>query len=117
MLFRSRRLASQADTLSGGNQQKIAFARCLQRDNTSALLLNEPTRGVDVGARAEIYRLVRSFCDQGYGVVMASSDLEEVLGLSDIVLTFYRGRVVGLYLRGQADMGRMLADITHPVAA
>jgi ABC-type sugar transport system ATPase subunit len=78
-------------------------------------LLNEPTRGVDVGARADIYRLVRRFCDAGWAVVMASSDLEEVLGMSDAILTLYRGRPVARYSRGEAGMPRILADITHPV--
>jgi ribose transport system ATP-binding protein/rhamnose transport system ATP-binding protein len=79
--------------------------------------MNEPTRGVDVGARAEIYRLIREFCDRGYCVVMASSDLEEVLGMADAVVTMYRGGQVGRYRRGDVDMHRVLADITHPAAA
>ncbi len=110
----ANRLGANADTLSGGNQQKIAFARCLDREGGHVLLMNEPTRGVDVGARAEIYRLMREFCAKGYGLVMASSDLEEVLGLSDTILTLYRGRIVGEYARGNKDMGRLLSDITHP---
>ena len=115
--FDPNRLAATLDTLSGGNQQKIAFARCLDRDNTRVLLMNEPTRGVDVGARADIYRLMRQFCASGHALVMASSDLEEVLGLSDIVVTLYRGRIVGTYTRGAIDMAGIVADITHPVAA
>ena len=79
--------------------------------------MNEPTRGVDVGARAEIYRLVRGFCDQGYCVVMASSDIEEVLGMADRIISMYRGHQIGSYRRGEADMHRVLADITHPAAA
>ena len=81
------------------------------------LLMNEPTRGVDVGARAEIYRLIRQFCDRGYCIVMASSDIEEVLGMADVVVSMYRGRQVALYRRGAADMQRVLADITHPAVA
>ena len=79
--------------------------------------MNEPTRGVDVGARAEIYRLIRQFCDRGYCVVMASSDIEEVLGMGDVVVSMYRGRQVARYRRGEADMQRVLADITHPAVA
>ena len=79
--------------------------------------MNEPTRGVDVGARAEIYRLIREFCDRGYALVMASSDIEEVLGMADIVVTMYRGRQVGAYRRGTATMQQVLADITHPAVA
>ena len=80
------------------------------------LLMNEPTRGVDVGARADIYRLIRQFCDRGYCLVMASSDIEEVLGMADVIVSMYRGRQIATYTRGAADMHRVLADITHPVA-
>ncbi|MGH7088982.1 MAG: hypothetical protein ACREFQ_08780 [Stellaceae bacterium] len=79
--------------------------------------MNEPTRGVDVGARADIYRLMRRFCEDGHAVVMASSDLEEVLGMADTIVTLYRGRKVGIYRRGEASQQRLLADITHPGAA
>jgi ribose transport system ATP-binding protein/rhamnose transport system ATP-binding protein len=111
------RLRSQADELSGGNQQKLAFGRSLGADESGVLLMNEPTRGVDVGARAEIYRLIRQFCDRGYCLVMASSDIEEVLGMADVMISMYRGRQVAVYQRGEADVHRLLADITHPVAA
>ena len=110
-----RRLRSRADELSGGNQQKLAFGRCLERRTGSVLLMNEPTRGIDVGARAEIYRLMRSFCEEGYTLVMASSDLEEILGVGDIIITLYRGRRVGRYARGEVTMHRIVADITHPM--
>ena len=92
-----RRLRARAEELSGGNQQKLAFGRSIERRNGGVLLMNEPTRGIDVGARAEIYRLMRSFCEDGYALVMASSDLEEIVGLGDVVITLYRGRQVGLY--------------------
>ncbi len=111
------RLRSQADELSGGNQQKLAFGRSIGHQQPGVLLMNEPTRGVDVGARAEIYRLIRQFCDRGYCLVMASSDIEEVLGMSDVIVSMYRGRQVGHYRRGEASLQRVLADITHPVAA
>jgi ribose transport system ATP-binding protein/rhamnose transport system ATP-binding protein len=111
------RLRSHADELSGGNQQKLAFGRALGGDEPGVLLMNEPTRGVDVGARAEIYRLIRQFCDRGYCLVMASSDIEEVLGMADVIVSMYRGRKVATYRRGEADVHRVLADITHPVAA
>jgi ABC-type sugar transport system ATPase subunit len=110
------RLPSPADELSGGNQQKLAFGRAIS-DAPGVLLMNEPTRGVDVGARADIYRLIRQFCAEGYCVIMASSDLEEVLGIADVILTMYRGRQVASYRGGEADMQRVLADITHLAAA
>jgi ABC-type sugar transport system ATPase subunit len=79
--------------------------------------MNEPTRGVDVGARAEINRLIRQFCDRGDCLVMASSDNEEVLGMGDVIVSMYRGRQVAIYRCGEVDVHRVLADITHPAAA
>ena len=80
-------------TLSGGNQQKVVLARWLMRD-CRVLLLDEPTRGVDVGARSEIYQLIRSLADRGVAVVVVSSEIEEVLGLADRVLVIREGVVV-----------------------
>jgi ribose transport system ATP-binding protein len=80
-------------TLSGGNQQKVVLARWLLR-SCKVLLLDEPTRGVDVGARAEIYALVRQLADSGVALVVVSSDIDEVLGLSDRVLVVADGRIV-----------------------
>ena len=112
-----RRLRSQAEQLSGGNQQKLAFGRCVGRGANGVLLMNEPTRGIDVGARAEIYRLMRRFCEDGYALVMASSDLEEIVGVGDVVITLYRGREVARYRRGEISMHKIVADITHPAEA
>jgi ABC-type sugar transport system ATPase subunit len=112
-----RRLGDQAFDLSGGNQQKLLFARALGGSKPGVILINEPTRGVDVGARAEIYRLLREFCHRGYVLLMTSSDLEEVVGISDTVVTLYRGRIVSMYQRSRIDMADILADITHPVPA
>ena len=82
-----------ARTLSGGNQQKILLARWLVH-GTDLLLLDEPTRGVDVGARAEIYSLIRQLADAGTAILLVSSEIEEVLGLSDRVLVIADGAVV-----------------------
>ncbi len=82
-----------ARTLSGGNQQKILLARWLVH-GTRILLLDEPTRGVDVGARAEIYALIRALAAQGTAIVVISSEIEEVLGLSDRVLVIADGRII-----------------------
>ncbi|MCZ2805480.1 sugar ABC transporter ATP-binding protein [Modestobacter sp. VKM Ac-2983] len=86
-------------TLSGGNQQKVVLARWLLRDCT-VLLLDEPTRGVDVGARSEIYALIRELADRGVAVVVVSSEIPEVLGLADQVLVVADGAVIA---RGPAD--------------
>jgi ribose transport system ATP-binding protein len=80
-------------TLSGGNQQKVVLARWLLRE-CRVLLLDEPTRGVDVGARSEIYALVRSLAARGMAVVVVSSEVEEVLGLVDRVLVVREGHIV-----------------------
>jgi ribose transport system ATP-binding protein len=80
-------------TLSGGNQQKAVVGRWLLR-GCRLLLLDEPTRGVDVGARSELYALVRALADSGVGVLLVSSEVPEVLGLADRVLVMREGRVV-----------------------
>ena len=80
-------------TLSGGNQQKVVLGRTFDLD-PAVLVLSEPTRGVDIGAKSEIYRLLQDAAAGGAGVVLISSELPELLGLSDRILVFYRGRVV-----------------------
>lgn len=91
-----------ARTLSGGNQQKILLARWLVH-GTRILLLDEPTRGVDVGARAEIYSLVRELAARGTAIVVISSEIEEVLGLSDRVLVVAEGRIIHESAAGDID--------------
>ena len=81
-------------SLSGGNAQKVVFARCLALA-PKVLLLDEPTRGVDVGARAEIYDMLGDLVEQGLGILVASSDLPELLGLCDRVVVLHDGEVVG----------------------
>ena len=81
-----------AAELSGGNQQKILFARALA-GSPKVLLLDEPTRGVDVGARFDIYATVRALASQGAGVVMVSSDLPELIGLCDRIAILHQGRL------------------------
>lgn len=80
-------------TLSGGNQQKAVLARWLLR-GCRVLLLDEPTRGVDVGARAELYAVIRRLADEGLAVLLVSSEVPEVLGLADRVLVLREGRVI-----------------------
>jgi ribose transport system ATP-binding protein len=80
-------------TLSGGNQQKVVLGRWLL-GGTRLLLLDEPTRGVDVGARAELYQVIRSLADSGVGVLLVSSEVPECLGLADRVLVMREGRLV-----------------------
>jgi ABC-type sugar transport system ATPase subunit len=84
------RLNTLVGNLSGGNQQKVAVGKWLGI-RPRVLLVEEPTRGVDVGARAEIYAQIRRLCDAGVGVIVSSSDTNEILGLSDTISTYYRG--------------------------
>ena len=94
-------------TLSGGNQQKVVLARWLLEE-CSVLLLDEPTRGVDVGARSEIYALVRRLAARGVAVLLVSSEVPEVLGLADRVLVVREGRVVHEAPAVELDEGRVL---------
>jgi ribose transport system ATP-binding protein len=95
--------ASQAaGLLSGGNQQKIVFGKWLAR-NPKLLILDEPTRGVDVGAKSEIYALVDRLASEGVAVWMITSDLEELLGLSDRVVVLHEGRIAGELAREELD--------------
>ena len=104
--LRSRGLKQDVGTLSGGNQQKVVLARW-STGHVEVLLLDEPTRGVDVGARSEIYRIISDLAEAGLAVVMASSDMTEVLGLSHRALVMREGGVVAELDRralGQPDV-------------
>jgi len=83
-----------ADTLSGGNQQKVVLAKWLER-NAEVIIFDEPTRGIDVGAKYEIYQLMNRLTVQGKAILMISSELPEVLGMSDRILVMHEGRVTG----------------------
>ena len=87
-------------TLSGGNQQKVVLAKWLSR-SPRVIVFDEPTRGIDVGAKAEIYRLMRELADSGAAIMMISSDMEEVLANSDRVAVMHEGRVTGILDRAQ----------------
>jgi ABC-type sugar transport system ATPase subunit len=80
--------------LSGGNQQKVALAKWLMT-NPKVLILDEPTRGIDVGAKYEIYNIMNELVDQGVCVVMISSELPEILGMSDRILVMHEGKING----------------------
>ncbi len=105
-----------ARTLSGGNQQKVVLARWLLRE-CRVLLLDEPTRGVDVGARSEIYQLIRRLADSGVAVVVVSSEIEEVLGLADRVLVVREGQVVHEAPATELDESRVLDLVMEGSAA
>jgi ribose transport system ATP-binding protein len=99
--IRTTSVGAKVATLSGGNQQKVIFARWLDAASR-ILVLEEPTRGVDVGAKAEIYRLIDELCQQGVAVVLVSSEVPEVLAISDRILVMSRGRITGEFSHDQA---------------
>lgn len=94
--------------LSGGNQQKVVLAKWLATE-PMVLILDEPTRGIDVGAKVEIYTLIRRLADAGLGIIMISSELPEVLGMSDRILVMRNGTIVGELSAKEATEGRVLS--------
>ncbi len=93
--------------LSGGNQQKVVFARCLAGE-ARVLLLDEPTRGIDVGAKLELYQIIRDLTREGAGVLLVSSELPELIGLSDRVLVLHEGRQMGIIDAATTDQTEVL---------
>ncbi len=110
------RLSSVAGALSGGNQQKIAVGKWTGHP-LEVLLIDEPTRGVDVGARAEIYRHLRAIAEQGTAIVIATSDSQEILGLADTVVAYFKGTQVSIRRRADTDSLLLTREITHPQEA
>ncbi len=100
----ARSQGAPAGTLSGGNQQKLLFARMLLR-KPQVLIADEPTRGVDVGAKRAIYDLLASLAADGLGVLLISSDVEEILGLAHRVLVMRAGQIVAELDRRADDRG------------
>jgi ABC-type sugar transport system ATPase subunit len=101
--------------LSGGNQQKVVLAKWLL-GKARVLLFDEPTRGIDVGAKAEIYNLMRNLAEGGAAIVMVSSDLPEVLGMSHRVLVVRDGKIAAEFTREQATPDRVIAVATGAAA-
>ena len=98
-------------TLSGGNQQKVVLAKWMFPE-PDVLILDEPTRGIDVGAKYEIYKLIHALADEGKAVVVISSELPELLGMSDRIYTICEGRITGVLDRGEADQERLMRLMT-----
>jgi ABC-type sugar transport system ATPase subunit len=100
-------LEQRVGNLSGGNQQKVVLAKWLLT-HPKVLFLDEPTRGIDVGAKVEIYNIMNDLVDRGVGVVMVSSELPEVLGMSDRILVIHEGRIGGSLAHGEASEERVM---------
>ena len=96
------------NNLSGGNQQKVLIARWLLAQ-PKILILDEPTRGIDVGAKAEIYRLISELANRGVAIIMVSSELPEILGMSDRVMVMHQGRITGILDKEEADQETILS--------
>ena len=94
--------------LSGGNQQKCIVARWMST-NPRVLILDEPTKGIDVGAKSEFYQMICDFARQGLGVILVSSELPEVIGLSDRIIVMRGRKIVGEVMREDATEDRLLA--------
>ncbi|MGC5563179.1 sugar ABC transporter ATP-binding protein [Streptomyces sp. FR-108] len=110
-------LGQHVRTLSGGNQQKVVIGKWLLAD-TRVLILDEPTRGIDVGAKVEIYQLVNALTAAGHAVLLISSDLPEVLGMSDRVLVMAQGRIAGELSADEATQDSVMAlAVSTPAAA
>ena len=101
--------------LSGGNQQKVVLAKWLSL-NPKVLLLDEPTRGIDVGAKQEIYRLMEELAEQGMAILFVSSEMEEILGMSDQTLVMHEGRITGKLTRAELNEEAVMQLATGNVA-
>lgn len=97
-----------ARNLSGGNQQKVALAKVLAPQN-DILIFDEPTRGIDIGAKQEIYKLMNDLVEQGYSIIMISSEMEELLGMSDRVIVLYEGHQMGELNKNEFSQERVMA--------
>lgn len=104
-------VASVTGTLSGGNQQKVVLAKWIYSD-PDVLILDEPTRGIDVGAKYEIYTIINALADQGKAILVISSELPELLGICDRIYALSAGRVTGEVPRAQATPERLMQFMT-----
>jgi rhamnose transport system ATP-binding protein len=101
LAIRAPSVQVEAGKLSGGNQQKVMLSKWLNA-KPQLLILDEPTRGIDVGAKAEVHQIVGELAAQGMGIILISSDLPEVLAMSDRILVMREGRPMGTFTRAQA---------------
>ena len=111
-----RRSTRRPGNLSGGNQQKVALARWLATQ-PSLLILDEPTQGIDVGAKAEIHRLMGELAGRGLAILLISSELPEILGMSDRLAVMRGGTIVGMLDRQEATQDKILSLALHSAAA
>ena len=108
---RSTGVEQLVNTLSGGNQQKVVLSKWLAT-NPSVLILDEPTRGIDVGAKAEVHRIISDLAGSGLAIILISSELPEVLAMADQVIVLHEGRVTGAFARSEATQERVMFAAT-----
>lgn len=107
MALKAPTVFDKASSLSGGNQQKVVLCKLLNTD-LKVMILDEPTKGVDVGAKSQIYDIMNELAQAGYGIIMISSDMPEVLGMSDRIITMHEGKITGEFLKGKASQEQIL---------
>jgi rhamnose transport system ATP-binding protein len=108
------RMRDTVSTLSGGNQQKVVLGKWLAR-SPSLLIIDEPTRGIDVGTKAEVHRIIDGLAAEGMAVLMISSELPEVLGVADRILVIHEGRLTGEFARADATEDKIMRAATGQV--
>ena len=108
MSIKTPSLATQVESLSGGNQQKVVLAKWMMTE-PKVLFMNEPTRGIDVGAKIEVYKLMGEFCKNGLGIVLISSELPEIMSIADRILTIQDGNITGEFNKGEYDQEMLLS--------
>ena len=105
--IRTPSVDQEVNSLSGGNQQKVVLAKWLE-SGSQIIILNEPTRGIDVGSKIEIYKLIEDLCEKGSSIIMISSELPEILSIADRIITMSKGRFTGQYSRNEASEEKLL---------
>lgn len=100
-------IMTEINSLSGGNQQKVVLAKWLE-SGSKIMILNEPTRGIDVGAKVEIYQLMESLCEKGAGIIMVSSELHEILSIADRVIVLNEGKLVAEFKQEEASQEKLM---------
>jgi len=105
--IRTPAITTEVNSLSGGNQQKIVLAKLLET-GSRVFLMNEPTRGIDVGSKVDIYQMMEMLCEKGAGIVMVSSELPEMLSMADRILVIAKGRLTAEFARHEATQEKLL---------
>jgi ribose transport system ATP-binding protein len=98
---------TSTESLSGGNQQKVVLAKCLESE-AKIIIMNEPTRGIDVGAKVEIYKIMETICENGGSILMLSSDFPEIMSLADRILVVSKGKITSKFSYGEYTQEKLL---------